>query len=82
MPGMVLGVSGYVSSTFTNAFTLYSYWRQCQHNLALALHDKGYTITGSDDVIFEPSRSRLEAAGILPGAEGWFPDKITPAWML
>lgn len=48
------------------------------HNLALALHDKGYHITGSDDVIFEPSRSRLEVAGILPEVEGWFPEKISP----
>ena len=46
------------------------------HNLALALHDKGYRITGSDDVIFEPSRSRLQEAGLLPAAEGWFPEKI------
>lgn len=46
------------------------------HNLALALHDKGYTVTGSDDEIFEPSRSRLQAAGILPEKEGWFPEKI------
>ncbi|MGI9545713.1 MAG: UDP-N-acetylmuramate--L-alanine ligase [Flavobacteriaceae bacterium] len=46
------------------------------HNLALALHHKGYEVTGSDDVIFEPSRSRLEAKGILPGSVGWFPDKI------
>lgn len=46
------------------------------HNLALALHDKGYRITGSDDVIFEPSRSRLQGAGLLPGKEGWFPEKI------
>lgn len=30
------------------------------HNLALALHNKGYQITGSDDAIFEPSKSRLE----------------------
>ncbi|RZJ74758.1 MAG: hypothetical protein EOO45_07655, partial [Flavobacterium sp.] len=28
------------------------------HNLALALHSKGYKITGSDDAIFEPSRTR------------------------
>ncbi len=48
------------------------------HNLALALHDKGYLVTGSDDVIFEPSRSRLQAAGLLPGAQGWFPEKIHP----
>ena len=26
------------------------------HNLALALHQKGDTITGSDDTIFEPSK--------------------------
>ncbi|WP_149274812.1 UDP-N-acetylmuramate--L-alanine ligase [Pareuzebyella sediminis] len=46
------------------------------HNLALALQYKGYTITGSDDVIFEPSRSRLKAKNLLPQAFGWFPDKI------
>ena len=48
------------------------------HNLALALAERGdTTITGSDDAIFEPSRSRLAAAGILPESEGWFPEKIT-----
>lgn len=47
------------------------------HNLALALVEKGYTITGSDDAIFEPSKSRLEAKGLLPIKLGWFPDKIT-----
>ena len=36
------------------------------HNLALALHTKGYKITGSDDTIFEPSKSRLENKGLLP----------------
>ena len=36
------------------------------HNLALALHQKGYHITGSDDMIYEPSRSRLEKNGLLP----------------
>jgi UDP-N-acetylmuramate: L-alanyl-gamma-D-glutamyl-meso-diaminopimelate ligase len=46
------------------------------HNLALALVDKGYEITGSDDVIFEPSKSRLAAKGLLPREFGWFPDKI------
>ncbi|WP_422860843.1 UDP-N-acetylmuramate--L-alanine ligase [Flagellimonas sp. S174] len=46
------------------------------HNLALALADKGYEVTGSDDVIFEPSKSRLAAKGILPTEFGWFPDKI------
>ncbi|WP_435623264.1 UDP-N-acetylmuramate--L-alanine ligase [Flagellimonas sp.] len=46
------------------------------HNLALALADKGYEVTGSDDVIFEPSKSRLASKGILPADFGWFPDKI------
>ncbi len=48
------------------------------HNLALALHKKGYHITGSDDEIFEPSKSRLRQAGLLPDNWGWFPEKITP----
>lgn len=47
------------------------------HNLALALHNKGYRISGSDDTIFEPSKSRLEAKGLLPKQFGWFPEKIT-----
>lgn len=47
------------------------------HNLALALHSKGYHVTGSDDAIFEPSRSRLEKKGLLPAELGWFPEKIT-----
>ncbi|WP_379965681.1 UDP-N-acetylmuramate--L-alanine ligase [Epilithonimonas sp. UC225_85] len=47
------------------------------HNLAIALKDKGYQVTGSDDAIFEPSRSRLEKKGILPKELGWFPEKLT-----
>ncbi|NNT72454.1 peptidoglycan synthetase [Flavobacterium sp. IMCC34852] len=47
------------------------------HNLALALHHKGYQVTGSDDAIFEPSKSRLEKKGLLPAEMGWFPEKIT-----
>lgn len=47
------------------------------HNLAMALHDKGEVVTGSDDVIFEPSKSRLAAKGLLPQTMGWFPEKIT-----
>jgi len=47
------------------------------HNLALALHHKGYKVTGSDDAIFEPSKSKLEKDGLLPSAIGWFPEKIT-----
>ena len=48
------------------------------HNLALALHLKGDDITGSDDEIFDPSKSRLSASGILPKVFGWFQEKITP----
>jgi UDP-N-acetylmuramate: L-alanyl-gamma-D-glutamyl-meso-diaminopimelate ligase len=47
------------------------------HNLALALHQKEYQITGSDDTIHEPSKSRLDSKGLLPKEFGWFPEKIT-----
>lgn len=47
------------------------------HNLALALHSKGYHVTGSDDEINEPSKSRLSRVGLLPSEMGWFPEKIT-----
>ncbi|NHM06531.1 peptidoglycan synthetase [Flavobacterium sp. CYK-4] len=47
------------------------------HNLALALHQKGYQVTGSDDAIFEPSKTRLEKKGLLPTQMGWFTEKIT-----
>lgn len=47
------------------------------HNLAMALSDGGMTITGSDDKINEPSRSRLAAKGVLPAEEGWFPERIS-----
>lgn len=48
------------------------------HNLAIALSGRGYQVTGSDDDIFEPSRSRLSKYHLLPTEMGWFPDKITP----
>ncbi len=47
------------------------------HNLAIALHEKGYKVSGSDDAIFEPSASRLKQRGLLPEETGWFPEKIT-----
>ncbi|HMB64923.1 MAG TPA: Mur ligase family protein [Eudoraea sp.] len=46
------------------------------HNLAMALQQIGHAITGSDDVIFEPSRGRLRKSGLLPAEFGWFPGKI------
>jgi UDP-N-acetylmuramate: L-alanyl-gamma-D-glutamyl-meso-diaminopimelate ligase len=48
------------------------------HNLAIELKNKGYQVTGSDDEIFEPSRSGLESNGLLPEKYGWFPARITP----
>ena len=46
------------------------------HNLAIALNRKGYVVSGSDDEIFEPSKSRLEKEGILPQQMGWNPQNI------
>lgn len=48
------------------------------HNLAIALHLKGYQVTGSDDEIFEPARGRLAKYGLLPDNVGWHPERITP----
>ncbi len=47
------------------------------HNLAIALHQKGYNVTGSDDVIYEPSNSRLAKHGLLPTEMGWDDNRIT-----
>ena len=47
------------------------------HNLAIALKLKGYTITGSDDLINDPSKSRLKKHNLLPEKEGWFSEKIS-----
>jgi len=48
------------------------------HNIALALHHKGFRVTGSDDEIYDPARGRLEKYGLLPPSEGWHPERITP----
>lgn len=47
------------------------------HNLALNLAQQGHSVTGSDDVIYDPAASRLKNAGLLPESFGWFPEKIT-----
>ncbi|MDP4284675.1 MAG: Mur ligase family protein [Bacteroidota bacterium] len=47
------------------------------HQLAIALHHKGYYVTGSDDEIFEPAAGNLKKEGILPGKMGWYPQNIT-----
>jgi UDP-N-acetylmuramate: L-alanyl-gamma-D-glutamyl-meso-diaminopimelate ligase len=46
------------------------------HNLAIELQKKGHVVSGSDDEIFEPSRSRLESNGLFPEKLGWDPDRI------
>ena len=46
------------------------------HNMAIALHKKGFEVSGSDDEIFDPSKSKLEKYNLLPSAYGWFPEKI------
>jgi UDP-N-acetylmuramate: L-alanyl-gamma-D-glutamyl-meso-diaminopimelate ligase len=47
------------------------------HQLAIALHRKGYVVTGSDDEIFEPARGNLEKEGLLPEGLGWRPERVT-----
>ncbi len=47
------------------------------HNLAIDSHNNGNIVTGSDDEIYEPSRTLLAEKGLLPAAIGWFPEKIT-----
>jgi len=49
------------------------------HNLAIALKENGHCVTGSDDQIFEPSKSRLAAHGMLPADEGWHPERLDGA---
>jgi UDP-N-acetylmuramate: L-alanyl-gamma-D-glutamyl-meso-diaminopimelate ligase len=46
------------------------------HSLALVMHQRGHVVTGSDDEIYEPSRSRLDDAGLLPETMGWYPGRI------
>ena len=48
------------------------------HSLAIAMHLLGHKVSGSDDAIYDPSRSNLEASGLLPINLGWFPEKINP----
>ena len=50
------------------------------HNLAIALHRKGYEVTGSDDEIFDPSKTRLKNEGILPEQIGWHPEILDDSY--
>ena len=46
------------------------------HSLAIALKRAGHKVTGSDDQIYDPARSKLKSHGLLPPQEGWFTDRI------
>ena len=46
------------------------------HSLAIEMQEIGNIVTGSDDMIFEPSKSKLQAVGLLPKKLGWFPEKL------
>lgn len=46
------------------------------HNLAIALHRQGHHVTGSDDVIYGISKTKLEKDGLMPSEFGWFPETI------
>ncbi len=47
------------------------------HNLAIALHKKGIRVSGSDDEIFEPSKTKLQNYGLLPSVTGWNPELLS-----
>ncbi|MGB1248233.1 MAG: Mur ligase domain-containing protein, partial [Chitinophagales bacterium] len=46
------------------------------HNLAICLHKKGHKVSGSDDIIFDPSKSNLEEHGLLPKKIGFTENNI------
>ncbi len=46
------------------------------HNLAITLSNKGYQVTGSDDQIYEPAKSRLADHELLPSQTGWMPQRV------
>lgn len=58
-------------------FHLISIGGAVMHNIALALQQNGHEVSGSDDEIFEPSRTRLQQAGLFPTSMGWHPENIT-----
>jgi len=48
------------------------------HNIAIQLLRQGFQVTGSDDILFDPSLSRLKKVGLCPDKTGWDPERITP----
>ncbi len=47
------------------------------HSLAIAMDKEGHEVSGSDDAIYEPSKSKLKQHGLFPEELGWYPEKIT-----
>ncbi|MEL6192889.1 MAG: Mur ligase family protein [Bacteroidota bacterium] len=47
------------------------------HSLAIALARQGHTVSGSDDKVYDPAKSKLEAEGLLPEEMGWQSERIT-----
>ena len=46
------------------------------HALAICMHQRGDQVSGSDDEIYEPSRTQLAQHDLLPAKMGWNPDRI------
>lgn len=65
-----------MTSKEINRFHLIAIGGAVMHNVAIDLKDMGHKVTGSDDEIYEPSRSRLNDHGLLPEKTGWFPSNI------
>lgn len=49
---------------------------QSMHNLAITLKNNGYSISGSDHEIYDPSHGNLAKHNLLPERMGWFPERI------
>lgn len=46
------------------------------HNLAISLQKAGHSVSGSDDEIYDPAKSRLDEHGLLPEKFGWNKEQI------
>ncbi len=59
-----------------NKYHLIAIGGSVMHNVAIDLAEMSNEITGSDDEIYEPSKSRLLAKGLLPDKMGWDSSRI------
>lgn len=82
----MIGLEYYICCVFFDLFLIKFYYKMnvhliaiggsAMHNMAIAMHKKGFNVTGSDDEILEPSKSRLAKLNLLPAKEGWDIHKI------